>query len=80
MGPQHRSRLARILNVPPRVRLRFVRRLRPCWMARLSIRFQLEKLTSWAPAALLDNLVGHLLPTVRKCGLYRMTRLSMITL
>jgi len=32
------------------------------------------------PAALLDNLVGHLLPTVRKCSLCWMARLSIITL
>ena len=36
-GPQLRSRLGHILNVPLRVRLRCGRRLRPCWMTVLTI-------------------------------------------
>ncbi len=38
-GPQRRSHLGHILNVPQRVRLRCGHRLRPCWMTVLTILF-----------------------------------------
>ena len=41
-GPQRRSHLGHILNVPQRVRLRCGHRLRPCWMTVLTILLMLD--------------------------------------
>jgi hypothetical protein len=60
-GPQLRSHLDHILNVPQRVRLRCGHRLRPCWMTVLTILHTSLKLRfSTGVSFLLPLLIGVL--------------------